>query len=247
MRSIGTNGVVHVNPPGHAVCPHLSTSCSCLLCPGSGSTLQSSELPQQVDSLLKGVEATNIFEREMARRFEGVVDRELTSSEDAEGGAGGGASGPADDSTPASLVRQRYEKLAREKQRMVEGVSPARRKEQVRWAGGGRDVWGATSGVHVCLGRQASEGGLPCLPACLLCCCIAACVLTHALLVAVSSLGTGACHFSSGGQDKLQGSHLLGVCAIPGVSRAAVCVFMCVYSCVCVCGCVNMCVCRGKT
>lgn len=92
--------------------------------------LKSSELPQQVDSLLKGVEATNIFEREMARRFEGVVDRELTSSEDAEGGAGGGASGPADDSTPASLVRQRYEKLAREKQRMVEGVSPARRKEQ---------------------------------------------------------------------------------------------------------------------
>jgi hypothetical protein len=110
-----------------------------------------------VDSLLKGVEATNIFEREMARRFEGVVDRELTSSEDAEGGAGGCASGPADDSTPASLVRQRYEKLAREKQRTVEGVSPARRKEQVGWAEGVRDVCGGPRRGCTCLGWQASE------------------------------------------------------------------------------------------
>ncbi|EFN54878.1 hypothetical protein CHLNCDRAFT_23940 [Chlorella variabilis] len=87
------------------------------------------KLPQQVDNLLKAVEATNIFESEMARRFEGAVDREPSSSEDAEVGADGGAA-TADDSTPASRVRQRYEKLAREKQRTAEGESPERRKEQ---------------------------------------------------------------------------------------------------------------------
>jgi hypothetical protein len=38
--------------------------------------LQSSELPSQVDNLLKAVEATNIFEAEMARRFEGATERD---------------------------------------------------------------------------------------------------------------------------------------------------------------------------
>jgi hypothetical protein len=94
-----------------------------------------------VDSLLKAVEATNIFESEMARRFEGAAaaERHPSSSEEAEaggGGEGGGGGGAhADDSSPASRVRQRYEKLARERQRVPEHESPERRKEQVGWCG----------------------------------------------------------------------------------------------------------------
>lgn len=95
--------------------------------------LRSAELPQQVDSLLKAVEATNIFESEMARRFEGAVEAEPSgASEDAEvgGEVGGGSGGRQDDSRTATAVRQRYEKLARERQRVGEHESPARRKEQ---------------------------------------------------------------------------------------------------------------------
>ena len=44
---------------------------------------------------------------------------------------GEGSMERADDSTPASQVRQRYEKLLRERQRAAEdGSSPERRKEQ---------------------------------------------------------------------------------------------------------------------
>lgn len=91
-----------------------------------------------MDSLLKAVEATNIFESEMARRFEGAVEAEPSgASEDAEvgGEVGGGSGGRQDDSRTATAVRQRYEKLARERQRVGEHESPARRKEQVGWAG----------------------------------------------------------------------------------------------------------------
>ena len=102
-----------------------------------------------MDSLLKAVEATNIFESEMARRFEGAaVDREPSSSEDAEAvaageGGGGAAAAAADDSSPASRVRERYEKLQREKQRGAENESPQRRREQVRR--GGRCAAGAAN------------------------------------------------------------------------------------------------------
>lgn len=82
-----------------------------------------------MDSLLKSVEATNIFEAEMARRFEGAVERDTTGSEEAEAGGAGGEL-PADDSSPASRVRARCEKLARERQRAAESESPERRKEQ---------------------------------------------------------------------------------------------------------------------
>ncbi|KAL4452083.1 hypothetical protein ABPG75_007745 [Micractinium tetrahymenae] len=94
--------------------------------------LRSAELPQQVDTLLKAVEATNIFETEMARRFEGAVEAEPSgTSEDAEAGSeGGGSGGRQDDSRTATAVRQRYEKLARERQGVAEHESPARRKEQ---------------------------------------------------------------------------------------------------------------------
>eukprot|EP00887_Chlorella_sp_A99_P007688 scaffold20.g7688.t1 len=88
--------------------------------------LRSGELAGQVDGLLKAVEATNIFEAEMARRFEGVsaAPEPSDDGEGAEGGAG------ADDSTPASRVRARYERIARERQRAAEDASPERRKEQ---------------------------------------------------------------------------------------------------------------------
>lgn len=101
---------------------------------------QSAELPSQVDSLLKSVEATNIFEAEMARRFEGAVERDVSGSEEAE--AGGAGEQPADDSSPASRVRARYERLARERQRAAESESPERRKEQVGWAGWGQNCGG---------------------------------------------------------------------------------------------------------
>lgn len=101
-----------------------------LLTSPATSPLQSAELAGQVDSLLKAVEATNIFESEMARRFEGApVDLgDPSGSEEAEAM---GAPRPADDSTPASRVRARYERRARERQRATEGESPERRKEQV--------------------------------------------------------------------------------------------------------------------
>lgn len=152
---------------------------------------QSAELPQQVDNLLKAVEATNIFESEMARRFEGAVDREPSSSEDAEVGADGGAA-TADDSTPASRVRQRYEKLAREKQRTAEGESPERRKEQV---GGLR--WLAGWVVQAPQSRPAASLGD--------CCCNR------------PAAAAGARHLGGSGQDQLQGQHFLRLCAIPRV------------------------------
>lgn len=111
-------------------------------CPPAARLAQSAELPSQVDNLLKAVEATNIFESEMARRFEGASFEAEGSSDDMEGGGrgqgeggeggGGGGGATADDSTPASRVRQRYEKLARERQRVGEHESPQRRKEQVQ-------------------------------------------------------------------------------------------------------------------
>ncbi|GAB4819166.1 hypothetical protein N2152v2_006212 [Parachlorella kessleri] len=89
---------------------------------------RSSELPSQVDNLLKAVEATNIFETEMARRFEGAVEpRDPSDDQETEGFSGGRA----DDSTPASQVRERYERLLRERQRAEEGGASAQRvKEQ---------------------------------------------------------------------------------------------------------------------
>ena len=118
---------------------------------------QAAELPSQVDSLLKSVEATNIFEAEMARRFEGAVERDASGSEEAEADGGdGGGERAADDSSPASRVRARYERLARERQRAAEGESPERRKEQVAGAGGrGRGSCAAgefTAGCAVLLG-----------------------------------------------------------------------------------------------
>lgn len=88
---------------------------------------KAAELPSQVDSLLKAVEATNIFEAEMSRRFEGSAEREPTNDQEADDGYGGHT----DDKSPASRVRERYEKLAREKQRAASaGASPERIKEQ---------------------------------------------------------------------------------------------------------------------
>lgn len=116
VRLPGASVALHLRPP-----PALPPAC----CP------QSAELPSQVDSLLKSVEATNIFEAEMARRFEGAVERDTSGSEEAE--AGGTGELPSDDSSPASRVRARYERLARERQRAAESESPERRKEQVGW------------------------------------------------------------------------------------------------------------------
>ena len=146
--------------------------------------MQSAELPSQVDSLLKAVEATNIFESEMARRFEGAaVDREPSSSEDAEavaaGEGGGGAAAAADDSSPASRVRERYEKLQREKQRGAENESPQRRREQVR-----RGERCAAAAADACMLAWLAPAETP---------------LTRPL----ACLPAGACHICGGGQDQL--------------------------------------------
>lgn len=173
--------------------------------------VQSAELPSQVDALLKSVEATNIFEAEMARRFEGAVERE--PSEDAD--AGGGGDAPADDSTPASRVRQRYEKLAREKQRAVESESPERRKEQV-----GGCVLASCRCGRACAQRGAGTAPLPCHGS------LPRRRRTHCM--PRTYMPAGARDVGGGGQDQLPGRHLLCVCALPQVRCRAVPLRCCV-------------------
>lgn len=110
--------------------------------------LQSADLPSQVDSLLKAVEATNIFEAEMARRFEGAADRRSSDGAEAFGADD-------DDEAPASRVRQRYEKLAREQQRVAEFESPERRREQVGCMG-----WAAAAVGEAAARQRAAAGSV---------------------------------------------------------------------------------------
>lgn len=192
-------------------------------------TLQSAELPQQVDSLLKAVEATNIFEAEMARRFEGAIEAEPSgASEDAEEGSdSGGGGGRQDDSRTATAVRQRYEKLARERHGVPEHVSPARRKEQVGWTRLGSCCSIDQPAFMAChtaasdgLGSSLCVEGLPeeDRPVCHQ-------QDQHSLrtgrLPCPLLFHTGARHIGSRCQDHLQREHILCVPALPVVSSPA--------------------------
>lgn len=121
----------------------------------------SAELCSFITNIRQALQLTAILLRAPCR-FEGV-EREPAPSDDAEGGSEGEP--PADDSAPASRVRQRYEKAAREKQRTAEHESPARRKEQASQT----QVWGRSGAEQLCssapnkaLRLPASEcAGLP--------------------------------------------------------------------------------------
>lgn len=77
-----------------------------------------SELVNNVEALLLAVKATNDFESEMARRFGGSTSED--SEHEEEDALDGSA---ADDAAPASAVRERYERMFREKQRASKGPS----------------------------------------------------------------------------------------------------------------------------
>ncbi|KAL3139007.1 hypothetical protein ABBQ32_005811 [Trebouxia sp. C0010 RCD-2024] len=70
------------------------------------------ELVNNVEALLLAVKSTNDFEAEMARRFGGSVSEDTEHEEDE---AMDGMA--ADDASPASAVRERYERMFKEKQR----------------------------------------------------------------------------------------------------------------------------------
>ncbi|DBA83910.1 hypothetical protein WJX77_004419 [Trebouxia sp. C0004] len=78
------------------------------------------ELANNVEALLLAVKSTNDFEAEMARRFGG------STSEDAEHEEEDPMDGmAADDASPASAVRERYERMFKEKQRSGKGAAAA--------------------------------------------------------------------------------------------------------------------------
>ncbi|KAK9815375.1 hypothetical protein WJX72_002419 [[Myrmecia] bisecta] len=81
---------------------------------------RAADLASNVESLLMAVKSTNDFEAEMAQRFGGAAaassHEEAEEEEEAETGHG-------DDARPASQVRQRYEKMFKERQREGEASS----------------------------------------------------------------------------------------------------------------------------
>ncbi|DBB02539.1 hypothetical protein WJX82_000485 [Trebouxia sp. C0006] len=78
------------------------------------------ELANNVEALLLAVKSTNDFEAEMARRFGGSTseDTEHEEEDPMDGMA-------ADDASPASAVRERYERMFKEKQRGSKGAAAA--------------------------------------------------------------------------------------------------------------------------
>ncbi|KAL6779641.1 VPS53 [Auxenochlorella protothecoides x Auxenochlorella symbiontica] len=92
--------------------------------------LKSGELESQVDALVKAVEATNIFEAEMARRFEPPPPAGGGGAERAPSPGPRARSeddGMRDDAAPAREVRERYERAALERRAAAErGASPDR-------------------------------------------------------------------------------------------------------------------------
>lgn len=76
------------------------------------------ELANNVEALLLAVKSTNDFEAEMARRFGGSTseDTEHEEEDPIDGMA-------ADDASPASAVRERYERMFKEKQRGSKGAA----------------------------------------------------------------------------------------------------------------------------
>lgn len=78
------------------------------------------ELANNVEALLLAVKSTNDFEAEMARRFGGSTSEDTEHEEEDPMD-----SMAADDASPASAVRERYERMFKEKQRGSKGAAVA--------------------------------------------------------------------------------------------------------------------------
>ena len=100
---------------------------------------RASEIPQHLDALMHAIEATNIFEAELAKRFggksipgtEGSEDDPSVASRPDDGNAFGSI---ADDSLSAAEIRRRYEQVLYEKKVDAAGQSSSREIAQDRAA-----------------------------------------------------------------------------------------------------------------
>ncbi|EIE27794.1 hypothetical protein COCSUDRAFT_26904 [Coccomyxa subellipsoidea C-169] len=129
---------------------------------------KAAELSNSVEALLVAVKATNDFEQEMAKRFGGGGSGDSVADEDEERSEGY----EGDDHSPASRVRQRYERMFKEREAGGGGGDASSEDEAARAAAAARDAanagartafHGAISSVftkHLRVYIEAEEKGL---------------------------------------------------------------------------------------